>query len=51
MMNHLTSFTHQAVDPRVALGPVCVQKVVAATASRTGRLGTQLLFRHHGQAL
>ena len=45
MMNHLTSFTHQAVNPRIALGPVCVQLVVAATARRTERLGALLPAR------
>ena len=36
------NFTEQAVDPGIALGPVCIRCVVATTASRTGRLGILL---------
>ena len=44
------NFTCQVVDPRIALGPVCIRLVVAATASGSGMLGVLLLeslFQDH----
>lgn len=39
------NLTRQVVDPGIALGPVCIQQVVATTASETWRLGVLLLAR------
>ena len=38
--NH--NFIHQAVDLGIGPIPVCIQQVIAATASRTVRLGILL---------
>ena len=36
------NFTPQAVDPGIALGPVCIRQVIATTASKTGMLEVSL---------
>ena len=36
------NFAFQAVDPKLALGPVRIQRVVATTGCQTSRLGVLL---------
>ena len=45
MMDADNNFTRQVVDPRIVLGPVCIRRVIAVTASRTGKLGVPLPAR------